>query len=470
MLLPLLLVLTACAESIISVESSIVNESILNDYEIYAYYSLPKTVLEIKIPIAINTLEEGLISKEKENARIYELIEYRYGWKPVETPKQTFSIDKKITFGAITLPDPEKRYAIAYKKAETISQTLNASFTKDGLIQSGEFAQENKAFDVAVKTMEILGPVLSAVLPLSGITNRGEKLSDPYSIDVAENPRITKQLFEADELLKVRNTWISNPLNSVNNPDMVKFYLNEIDKQLLVIKNELLGTVSKKIHYVTIHVDPPEDFEEIKLLEIDPDNGIVRTKSVESANLSDDITTEKKSKKSMTINLLARKLIEPGIIRDPETFISVSEKGNPVLNTNVFMYYNIPAKYELKLVVNDSPLKSYSGQLDKEGSDEYQIYFPQLGKVAYLPKEFKEASFTYYEDTGGLKSTKISKSADVDADRINSMYAAIDSVYKSIQEIKEENRKDQEEGDESVTEEVNEQVIRIIFQEVKPDE
>jgi hypothetical protein len=464
------LIISGCAESIISVRSSMVNDDILDDYDIYTYYSLPRTELKIKIPIAQYSIEKGILSYEEEGSQLIKLLEYRYGWKPVEPPEYKYAVDQNITFEAVTLPDPEKRYAIAYKNSKMISATLNATLTRDGLIQSGEFAQESKAFEVAVKAMEIFGPVISAAASLGGVEDVNKEFSTVLDIDSLSG-RIKRLLQNAEELYAYRSQLISKPTNSVNNVEIIKYHLGEIDKQLIAIKNELLGSVSKTIHYVTIVFDPEKHFEELDLLEIDPQNGILRKNNLELIKLSEDLTTDKALNETISLKLLAKKIIEPGIIEDEGTSIEVINDGDKTtrtLNTKVFMYYNIPAKYELKLMANNKPLKSYTGRTDKNGSDEYQIYFPQLGKVAFLNKDFKEANIIYYEDIGALKSAKISKSAEVDAEKVESMYSALDSMYSTIQEIRKKDDTDQ--GDASVTEEVNEQVIRLFISEENPDQ
>ncbi|MEM9680407.1 MAG: hypothetical protein AAF901_08795 [Bacteroidota bacterium] len=232
-------VLLSCTESIISVNSGLVNDASLKKYNIYGYYSLPKTVLKVKIPIAKSKLDSGILKKK--DSCVIRLLNQEFGWSYAKQPKDSFALDKKITFEAITLPDTNKRFAIAYQKAKTISQTLNVTLSKDGLIQSGEFAQESKAFEVAKKSVELAGTLIGAASGLG--TGKTEEAAFEKELQNTCTPdkRVKRMMSDARILLAARNGLVSRPTNSVNTTDIAKYHIAEVDKQLKAIKEKPLG-------------------------------------------------------------------------------------------------------------------------------------------------------------------------------------------------------------------------------------
>lgn len=143
------------------------------EYQDFISYYLPKTVLKIKIPVERSIYENGgLIEKvESENTNYAE--EFRnffyanYGWKPLEKNKDIFSIGEKIQFIPITLPDKNKNFTLSFTKSRAVAQSTGITLNKDGIITSGEFAQENKTFEYVTKGVELLASSAAAFYPLS---------------------------------------------------------------------------------------------------------------------------------------------------------------------------------------------------------------------------------------------------------------------------------------------------------------
>ncbi|MBS9462883.1 DUF4831 family protein [Flagellimonas sp. 389] len=453
--------LASCAQSIVSIDSSKIDYEDIPNYEILSYYSLPKTVLRIKVPVAKKKPKPGIAIK---NSCALELVKTYFGWEPVKVPEEIFALDKKITISTLAVPDPKKRYALSYRKSKSLAQSLNLSFSKDGFIQSGEFAQESKVFDITKKSIEILG---NAVGALSGLGSEamGDIKTKDCTLDSLKDERIKRLIKDAFKLYGIQYSLINKPTNSVNSTDIVKYHLKEVDKQLKTIKNVLMGYISKDIYYVTLDIDPKEDFKSIELLQLDPKKGLLAPAGNKAFNKLSSQISVANSSKTKKLELKAKKLINAQKIdvREPRTILVEGEQGKE-LNVDAFLYYNIPSKYELFLVYDGKPLSSYSSSEDKKGKDVYTAFFPQIGKVAYLPKDFKEANVVYYEDIGALKSVKFVKEPDVTAERVEGIYMALDSIRKVSKALKEKKKEENKEDVEEVEQEIMEQVIRLIIE------
>ncbi|WP_298754885.1 DUF4831 family protein [uncultured Psychroserpens sp.] len=427
------------------------------NYDIYGYYSLPKTKLKIRIPIVKNSFEPSPILKAisdkdqraSDSICIEKFLKINFGWQYVKKPEAKFTLGKKVVLSSIHLPDPNKKYALAYKNSKAISQTLNLSISKDGLIQSGEFAQESKVYEISKKSIEIVSSIIGSA---SGLGTKDLSNDNDYSC--ITNERVKILIDKAIELQKAKYVLLQQYPNAVNNVDIVKFNFEQLDSQLKAIKNELLGKVAKKTHHITIYIDPQNDFTSKDLFKLSPSSGVITPRNSLFSNLSSDV-----SKNSGSNEKILKLVVQGKIVPDASSVLSTEATlTESSINSDAFLYYNIPAKYTLQLQYDNKPLSSFKSEKDKEGNDDYTIFFPQLGQVAYLPKDFKEANIVYYEDTGGIKSAKLSKEATVDANKIEGYYTALDSIRKTLKAIKKNNKPVEDE-----VEEVEEQVIRLII-------
>ena len=464
-----LLVLASCAESIISVKpSKIPLEDISNNYDVYGYYYLPKTILKLRIPVYKKKYKAGLIKKGDDSC-LAKLVKTNFGWEPLEKPKDDeFGIDNGTIISSIFEPDFGKHYAILYKNSKAISQTLNISINKDGIIQSGEFAQESKAYDITKKSIELVGTAISSTggLGLDSDSEDEDKEKIPCStIEEIQNQRGKILVDRAFKLLKAKYDLIKDYPNQISNTDVQKFHLKKVDEELKVVKGELIGSVSKKIHYITLFIDPKENFDDLTLLEINPNEGIIDQSISKSTLLSSGIkTTSKVNKKALKL-IVQKKTVpnEAHFLSSEATMVTI--EGKTKIKGEAFLHYNVPAKYTLSLKYGDKKLTAKSSAKDKTGQDDFEIYFPQLGQVAYLNKDFKEANVVYYEDTGGLKSAKISRGGDFNAERVEGIFTALDSIYSTAKALKEKNEEEEEETATSEeVEEIEEQVIRLIIE------
>lgn len=430
--------LMGCSKKISSISTSATE--IPSGYHLYGYYSLPKTALKIVVPVTKNVFTTGLLADVKDPCyKLY--VENHFGWEIAKAP-DSFSIEEKIIVQPLTLPDPQKSFALVYRKAKTISQTINISISKDGLIQSGEFAQESKVYEIAKKSVElgasILGSVATGTLGAKGTPSNDLCSANPSTM------RVAQLVADAGQLYKAKYTLLVTPVNSVNTPEVVKYHLQKIEAQLKTIKEELLGKVTKTTTNYIVYFEPIKDktnngFKETVLLKYNPKKGVLDSKT-------------KPSEDDITLSIRLRPLFQPK---------TIGNSAAPTTNaSNAFLYYNLPAKFGGTLFLSKERIASFSDKSQEEGVDDFEVYFPQLGSLAYLPNDFKETNVVYFEDTGGLKSAKFVKNATLDAAKLEELYKAADSLRTSIKSLKA--KPEEEEKEE---EKVKEQVIRLIIQQ-----
>ena len=450
-----------CSGKIISIHATDEEKKEYDSHKIFGHYSLPKTELKIQIPVVESVLQEGILRDTVSCLGKY--VFHKFGWQPEKTPDEKYKVGDKIIFTPLTLPDPNKRYGILYNKAKALSQSMNITISKDGLIQSGEFAQESRAFEITKKAIELGGTLIGAI---GGLGSGIGQYTPPCTIADLGNKRAVELVRDVEQLLTARYTLISQPPVNMNNTDMIKFQIAEIDNQLKKIKATLVGEVKDRIFNVTIIIDPKtEPTKEIVILKINPAKGIISNGDDQWKSIS---TAQTDSTQKETLNLSFRKLVAATIINaPPKTQQNSSDNSSTEKTvTNAFLYYNVPEKYELTLSYQKKPLPSFTAKDQKEGADDYQVYFPQLGKVAFLPADdFKEASVTYYEDIGAIKSAKLAKGAQADAEKVESFYKSVDSLRTTINAIRDSKEVKNEEPTE---EKVEEQVIRLIIENVTP--
>ena len=473
-LLSICLFFASCAaESIISVQpnKTVTLEQLKKNHDIFGYYYLPKTVLKMRIPIEVNSRKKGVIDSisNPDNRKCFlNSLNTYFGWVDVVEPKEKFTLDKKIVLSPISRPDTTKRYAIAYKNSKSISQTLNVSLGKDGRIQSGEFAQKSEVFEIVKKSTEIVGTAVGSIMGLGGESDGGISVD---SFQCIPNERAKILIEQVISLGDLRENLVRTYANSVNTTDVVKFHLKQVDDLLLNAKNEILGKISKKTHYITIMLDPtcdktskkPCGFTSKDLIKINPNKGVIVEEMDYYSSLSNEIKVEKdhKTKKGDTVNVLRLVVENRTVPKESEVLNATTTISEGKIKSDAFLYYNIPAQYNFSLVYKNKPISTFSSSEDKKGKDDYSVFFPQLGKVGFLPLNFKEASVVYYEDTGGLKSAKISKEASTTAENIDGYFQALDSINKTFKAIKEANKEEPPATEES--EEVEEDVIRLII-------
>lgn len=446
-----IILLTACAESIISIKSTpeITLEKIKKDYDIFGYYYLPKTILKLRVPVVKNNYKKSDFINDD---NLKEFLKTNFGWDFVKKPKADFTLGTKIVLSTEYAPDINKRYAIAYKNSKTISQTLNLSLSKEGLIQSGEFAQESKVYEITKKSLELVGSVIGATggLGVEGID------SDTLFSNI-KSTRAKILIKKIIELQSAKYNRLNEYPNGANNATMAKFIIERIDNELETLKKELLGIIEKKVHNITIEIDPKVKFTSKDLFVLNPQSGIVKDSKNLFANLSNEISKQVSSSGKL-LKLVVLSDLTP---QDLSVLNTEATEKEGKINSEAFLFYNVPAKYKLQLQYDGKVLSSFNSDKYKDGNNSYSVFFPQLGKVTYLPKDFKEANVVYYEDIGGLKSAMLAKEASINAERLEGLYSSLDSIRKTFKVIKENNAPKEEIEQ---TEEVEEQVIRLIIE------
>jgi hypothetical protein len=416
-------------------------------------YCLPKSVLKIKVPIVKSTMKKGLIDSltATERTSALKYFSINYGWKEVKTPK-AFSLGKKIQFIPLTEPDMNKCYSLAYKNKKTLSQNLGLSLTKDGIISSGEFAQENKTFEYVSKAIELSATITSKLYALGG----DEDMVDMEDIgDSNAAKRIKVLRSELKKLKEAKNNMIiQRSAGSVK--DVLEYRMSFIDKRIAAIKSEVMGYHKKTTYWLSFLYEPAEvgDVQKKIILVLDNVNGlsIPRNPLFDLSYINQGSTISKAKK----LEIRAAKLNSVPV---QSTTVNGSKESE------AFLFYNVPAKYSIQLFYDGKPLKSFKSSEDKKGNDIYTMYFPQRGVVNSLPADFKESSITYYEDIGAIKTVKFKREATLTSERLGMAAAAADSlrVLRDARKAFLEAKNSDESEDE--TEEVEETIIRLIIED-----
>lgn len=446
----ILLTLAACSpQAIISFKSS---EKVPEGHIAYVDYFLPKSVLKIKVPIVKSNFEPGLYQqlKSQNEKKIIDELSKLYGWKNEKDTLTTFGLGKKIQFIPLTEPDPNKHNTLAFKNKKVLTQSSKLNLTKDGIIASGEFAQENKTFEYVTKSVELGASIISKFYTL------GDELPEDFTN--IDNPsksysRILHLMKELKDLVEGRNDMIVQNANGVSK-DVIEYRMKYIDKRLGEIKAEIMGQNKKTTYWLSLLYEPNKNKEEIDLIKIAKDKGIIVPNGIAVLNGVIDTTISKSEKDILSLSIVANQISLN--VKETNQYKTASVSSS-------FMRYNIPAKYSLQLLLDGKPLKSFKNSEDKKGTDIYTMYFPQKGIEGVLPTDFKESSIVYYEDIGAIKSISFSKEATVNTSAVQAIYAAADSVI-SLKDARQAYLDDKNSDDEDDdTEETEETVIRIIF-------
>lgn len=417
-------------------------------------YYLPKTILKIKIPVEKAERKTGLIDKlnSKEKKELLDKIYEKYGWEALKSQDEVYSIGEKIHLVPLAIPDKNKHFTITYSGKKALANSSGIILTKDGLISSGEFAQEDKTFEYVTKGVELLASSASLLMGLGTPDSERKPLFEGSDLS-KEQKRISNLLEELDNLTAVKADLLKNQTSAVSTVDPLKYRLELIDKRLLEIKHEILGYDKKTIYNISLLYDPGKTGI-ITLLEVDGKSGIRIPKMAgkdPQQNLLKDILVDKETKTFKSLNLIVSPIYEIGQPR--KKFESSAKAGKH------FLVYNIPTKYTIQITFDGKALKSFASSDDPKGLEQYEVYFPQKGSMAALPYDFKDMKVVFFDDIGAIKELRSSKEAILTAANVSSSFAAVDSILSFRNKIKESKKEE-----EPATEEVKEQVIRLIIE------
>jgi len=455
----LIFLISGCKQvSIISYDTSNVKPE---GYTELINYYLPKSILKIKVPIQKKVSEKGLIHLMDDGETKNDLIkcfEENLNWKFVAANTEAFSLGDKIEFIPLTEPDSEKHYTIAFKNAKVLSQSLNIKLSKDGVIASGEFAQENKTFEFVSKGLEMGASLAGSFFGLGGGTVGKSYSCSSFTDNSDESAKIQSLLLEMNDISNSKAQLVTVQASGVS-VEALKFRLEMMDKRIKEIEKIIMGKQKVTTYWLSFLYEPKK--EEIVLLELDTLSGINIPNSKQDLSfINDNVVSSGKKLKiiAKTGSIFPADHAEFSQAMD-------SDQSNGDIEKFGFLRYNLPRKYTLQLLWDDKPLKSFANSEDKKGLDQYSMYFPQNGGVGILPNNFKDANIIYYEDIGAIKEIKLSKVATLDAKTIGTSFAAADSIVSLRSTIIAYNKaKKAESNTEDETEETQETVIRLIVE------
>lgn len=449
----LVVLVFSCKPTIIAYEAS---QPKSEKFTNYLSYYLPKSYLKVKVPIEKNEIKEGLIHKLEKplKEQITKFFVLNFGWDTIKI-EEKFSLGKQIQFIPLTVPDTNKHYTIAFKNAETLAQTLNLKLNEEGIISSGEFAQENKTFEFVSKGLE-LGATLAGNFFSLGVGEPGE-LVFGFTDNSDEFKRIEILTEELVKIIRNRSDIITQNSAGISK-EAIEYRVTQIDQRIAAIKKEIMGSEKTTIHWASFIYEPKTKTETVTILELDHENGITIPNAEEKNVLSYINNSTPSNAKKLSIMATS---YSPNF-QQPDSTLNKKSNEKPT-KTNGFLRYNKPPKYTLQLLWDGKPLKTFKDSEYKKGVDVFTMFFPQNGSIEVLPGNFKDANIIFYDDIGGIKEIKFAKKNNLDATIIQSSFAAADSLISLRKTVKEYNSKDETDNEE--TEEAEETIIRLIIED-----
>lgn len=421
-------------------------------------YNLPKTLLKIKIPIEISSFKKGLIDTvlSQEQKIMKDFVFENYGWLPIKIPKteKTFSIGDKIQFIPITIPDGSKQFTISYSGSKALSNSMGITLTKDGIISSGEFAQEDKTFEYVTKGLEATASIAGKFFGLGSTQQDLSKIQKNTDFSTHYN-RFVNLTKELNALNQSKSDLIKSATNAVPTINPTKYRLDLIDKRITQIKDEIMGTNKKTIINISLVYEPGKTIVKPRtLLKIDPEKGYI-IEGAKDTPLMEGALSEKTDGEFKNLSIYIEEVYTSQKIKNE--FRTTAEYGKH------FLVYNLPAKYSVQLLFNGKALKSYANAEDEKGTDLYEIYFPQKGTMGAMPFDFKDSKVVFYEDIGAIKEIKYVTNATLNTTSITQGSAALDSIVSLRNKYKESKKEEI-----ATVEETKEQVIRLIIEQAQP--
>jgi len=345
------------------------------------FYSLPKTVIRIEIPIIATSKKPGSLFANKE--WFYEKAA-TVGLERNDITKEestTYSIGK-ATVSTISMPDENNTFFVKFdsKVFEDLSLTMNLS--KAGLLESAKSDSTNRALDIGVKVFESVASIAGKFISLGGKAPEESQMDDHIK---AINRILTSRL----DLITGTSGTITGGLPA----ETLKLMLGELDKKEQELMNALRGTTTKKEWTAVFEFEPkPSNTEaskkkfedvEIELLSISESDGIDKLSDY-CINYYSNPFGRKGNKSQDLIKLKISAKPQPALI------ISPNDKND--LDS---FFYRIPLQANVELTKKGKTFMAES------------VYIAQIGPIRQLPRKFSGKfgllDLTFYTDTGSIQ-------------------------------------------------------------------
>jgi hypothetical protein len=379
------------------------------------FYSLPKTLIRIEIPIISTTEIPGPLFENKE--WFYEAVE-KIGLTTDEITK-TESTTYRLgdaAISTITLPDENNTFFIELDVGRTKDLNLTLQLNKEGLLESAKSDSTDRAFDIGVKlaksTASIAGKMIGAP-PMTALTPDKRKMT--------KRDKVEQNIIEIDSIRKSRLLLISGPLKQMLggfHPDTLKLMLTELDKKEQQLTNALRGITTEKEWTAIFEIEPKTIDTGAELLHFSDRTGIAKL----GGYCVNDFSNPFKIISDETADLIEMRISAK---KQPATIIGPNDK-----NIDGSFFYRIPVQTHVEIKRNK---KTFIAE---------NVHLAHLGPIRQLPKDFKSKfallDLSFYTDTGGIKKFDTQLKAGDIGEAVESISTSAGEMTEKILKVDQE--------------------------------
>lgn len=363
------------------------------------YYSLPKTILTIEIPVTKVSWKMGrYFNKNAELSRgKHEQLKKLKGSHKDST--LIFYELGDIIISGHPVPDMSKVYFSTLKTSPLKNRKLTFVMNDLSVLQSADVLNEDKTFDIITQSISSIASLAGVVM---GVSKSSEDGTD--TIKIHENLLLKK----LQTIRQSKFDLFTSP--HVNSESVLNKQLSELEKMEAAIISEFTYFEEKKtsIFKVEIILSKADANKTIPLFKFTPESSI---KFYQDTNLG---------YKNLYLNKGIKYL--PDTSTDKTTFslkivTTVDQLYSKVGSSSTIkgIAYNIPAKTQLSIVENEKPIAVAN------------MLIPQFGKVAQLSKKLSTAYIELDPLTGSLRKV-IAERKGLSPDQIKAAGGAIETT------------------------------------------
>lgn len=376
-----------------------------------ALYILPKTRLEIEIPIAIK-----IINGQIESAALAVGNGRSISVSP-ETCKQYlenkgYAVTKTIKFGdmtvtAVPVPDKDNIYNIDFKTTFWREAKSNFVFNEQHMITSGSSSANNKALELAVDIVKTAASVAAVVAkegqpgsvalarsPGPAVASAMKKQDMRAACHRLENAMLRSRrqaASNAARLTERKNRWLfgENAGSVDRSYDIYKARLEDINKAIAAQENQAASERTVNLTYTgKIEADALEEGKDLMLFWIEGEKIVAPNPQAFSGSEKGLAEQGLKSSGTPVSLKIVRSADDPALV--------VQQHWPTDLPKERAIYYRMPARAEVILEKDGQPVGRRSVQIAQWG--------PVLSLPARLGAADSGITFEFFTDTGGLKA------------------------------------------------------------------
>ncbi len=371
------------------------------------FYSLPRTVLDIEFEVIKTTTEKpedpNMCNKVMGNCKD------ELGQKPF-SDGVSFKI-KNVSFTSRAIPDAKEIYKVNPKSKWNKKKTISFTLSQSGTVKGSNVAVEDT-------TLDLILSVVSTAASFMKTSDFG-KTGDFKGLDAITKKRYQDKRDRIKQLITSKEKLITST-NINGDKAILEFKLAQVDKLIASELKELIGSKKTEIFPLKFSID---------LKKSDHQENVDLLKFYEQTEEGSGVEINKNALENF---VLPYKLTRKNVLAGGKTkFLKMKIKELPSLSNSILLKkvgqgdekglpYRIPARVSLGLTF---------GQFNEPDPIFYgEFEIAQLGSVAYLPYKMDSAELSFYEESGGLQSLKVTSNPVYSPEDITN----IDSVRQSL--------------------------------------